>query len=179
LGIDDGLRPAMAVEPKPKAVRKKKRRRVPQEEFVDYVVEIEGWDWGYSLSLDTSKDPDDPYHEFRHLQITGKLERPAGLKTDAVEVSLLPSSAMSEERRKDYKPRALGGLEVHPDMIRGSIGIPMDVLSPILQMLIAGYLKFVLLTGSRFRHRSARLTGLRLAMKLTEDDLLPAEDAAG
>jgi hypothetical protein len=35
----------MAVEPKPKTVRKKKRRRVPQEEFVDYVVEIEGWDW--------------------------------------------------------------------------------------------------------------------------------------
>ena len=36
----------MAAEPKPKAAAKKKRRRAAREEFVDYVVEIEGWDWG-------------------------------------------------------------------------------------------------------------------------------------
>jgi hypothetical protein len=74
---------------------------------------------------------------------------------------------------------ALGGLEAYPDMIRGSIEIPADVLSPILQMLIAKQLKFVLLTGSKFRYRSARLTGLRLEMKLTEDDMPPSEVAAG
>jgi hypothetical protein len=43
----------MAAAPKPKAAGKKKRRRAPREEFVDYVVEIDGWDWGYSLSLNT------------------------------------------------------------------------------------------------------------------------------
>jgi hypothetical protein len=155
------------------------RRRAPPEEFVDYMVAIEGWDWGYSLSLDTSKDPDDPYHEFRHLQISGRLLRPAGLKTDVVKVSLLPSSGMSEERRKDYKPRALGGLDICSDMIRGSIGIPADVLSPILQMLIAKQLKYILLTGSKFHYRSARLTGLRMEMKLTEDDMPPSEGTAG
>jgi hypothetical protein len=89
----------MAAEPKPKAAAKKKRRRAAREEFVDYVVEIEGWDWGYSLSLNTEKHPVDPYHEFRHLQITGKLLRPAGLKTDMVEVSLLPTFSMGEEQR--------------------------------------------------------------------------------
>ena len=50
----------MAAEPKPKAAAKKKRRRAAREEFVDYVVEIEGWDWGYSLSLNTEKPPVDP-----------------------------------------------------------------------------------------------------------------------
>ena len=44
----------MVTEPKPKAVRKKKtRRRKPPEEFVDYVVEIESWDWRYWLALNT------------------------------------------------------------------------------------------------------------------------------
>jgi hypothetical protein len=167
----------MAVEPKPKAVKKKERRRPPPEEFVEYIVEITRWDWGYSLSLNTTKYPDDPYYEFRHLQITGRMLRSPGLKTDAVEVTLLPSSGMSEERRKEYKPIALGALDVYPDMIRGSIGIPADALPPILQMLIAKEFKFVLLRGSKFRYRSARLTGLRLEMKLNEDDL-PAEDAA-
>jgi hypothetical protein len=169
----------MAAESKPKAVRKKKRRRAPPEEFVEYVVEITGWDWGYSLSLNSRTGKyrdDDPYLEFRHLQITGRLLRPAGLKTDAVEVSLLPSNDMSEERRKDYKPIALGGMEAYPDRITASIGIPADALPPILQMLIAKEFKFVLLRGSKFRYRSARLTGLRVEMRLTDDDM-PAGDA--
>lgn len=168
----------MAAEPKPKAVKKKKRRRVPPEEFVEYVVEITGWDWGYSLSLNSRTGKyrdDDPYLEFRHMQITGKLLRPAGLKTDNVEVSLLPSNDMSEERRKDYKPIALGGLDVYQDMIKGSIGIPADALPPILQMLIAKEFKFVLLRGSKFRYRSARLTGLRIEMRLTDDDMPVAD----
>jgi hypothetical protein len=148
----------MTGEPKPKAAgKRKRRRRAPRAEYVDYVVEITGWDWGYSLSLNTTRDPDDPYYEFRHLQITGRMLRPEGLKTDLVELSLLPSSSMSEERRKDYKPIALGSLDVHPDTIRGTIGIPADALSPILQMLIAEKFNFLLMTGTKFRYRSARL----------------------
>jgi hypothetical protein len=160
----------MATEPKPKAARKKKIRQAPREEIVQYVVVIESWDWGYSLFLNDERRPTDPYHEFRHLLITGRLLRPAGLKTDRVEISLLPTHDMGEEKRKAYEPIALGSLEALPDLIRGSIGIPADALSPILQMLIAKEFKFVLMTGSKFRHRSARLTGLRLEMKLTEDD---------
>ncbi|HMJ27624.1 MAG TPA: hypothetical protein VK512_02780 [Xanthobacteraceae bacterium] len=161
----------MVAEPKPKATRKKKRRRTPPDELVDYVVEIEGWDWGYSLSLNAEKHPVDPYYEFRHLQITGKLLRPSGIKTDQVEVSLLPTSDMSEEKRKGYEPIALGSLEAIPDMIRGSIGIPADVLSSILQMLIAKQCRFIRMTGTKFRYRSARLQGFRLEMKLSEDDM--------
>jgi hypothetical protein len=36
-----------------------------------------------------------------------------GLKTDAVEVTLLPGNDMSEERRKDYKLIALGALDIY------------------------------------------------------------------
>jgi hypothetical protein len=160
----------MATEPKPKATKKKKRRRAPAEEFVQYVVAIEGWDWSYTFLLNDDKRPVDPYHEFRHLQITGKLLRPAALKTDWVEISLLPTNDMSEEKRKGYEPIALGSLDAQLGIIRGSIGIPADALPPILTMLIAKELKFILMTGAKFRHRSARLTGLRLEMKLTEDD---------
>jgi hypothetical protein len=154
--------------------QKKKRRQAPREEFVAYVVAIECWDWSFTLLGNDDKRPVDPYHEFRHLQITGRLLRPIGLKTDRVELALLPTNDMSEAKRKGYD-RA-GSLDALPGIIRGSIGIPADVLSPILQMLIAKELNFILMTGSEFRHRSARLTGLRLEMKLDEDDL-PAPDA--
>jgi hypothetical protein len=164
----------MAAEPKPKAARKKKRRRA-REEFVDYVVEIHDWDWGYSLSLNTQRHPVDPYHEFRHLQIIGKLLRPPGLEINRVEVSLLPTSSMSEEKRKDYEPLALGSLDVYPGRIAANIGIPSDALPPILQMLIANRFKFILMRGSKFRYRSAKLHSLRLEMKLTDDDMQTAD----
>jgi hypothetical protein len=97
----------MATEPKPKAAKKKKRRSAPPEAVVQYVVAIEGWDWGYTLLLNDDKRPVDPYHEFRHLQIAGKLLRPAGLKTDRVEIALLPTTDMSEEKRKGYESAAI------------------------------------------------------------------------
>jgi hypothetical protein len=42
-------------------------------------------------------------------------------------------------------------------------------------MLIAKEFKFVPLRGSKFRYCSARLTGFRLEMALTEDDMPPAD----
>src|SRR5258705_2379607 len=100
----------MVAEPKTNAAKKKKRRRVPREEFVDYVAAIEDWGWSYSLLLNTEKHPVDPYHEFRHLVIIGRLLRPTGLKTDKVEVSLLPSVEMNHGQRGDHEPLALGSL---------------------------------------------------------------------
>src|SRR5258708_934730 len=84
----------MAAKPTPKAGGTKTRRRAPREEFIDYIVEIDGWDSSYSLSLNTERHPIEPYHEFRHLQINGKLLRPARLKTDRAEVWLLPTFSM-------------------------------------------------------------------------------------
>jgi hypothetical protein len=169
----------MATEPNPTRPAKKKRRRKPREEFVDYIAEIEDWDWVYSFSLNSERRPIDPYDEFRHLQIRGRLLRPAGLKTDRIEVSLLPTLDLEGDRRKDLKPLALGALGLRPDGIDGNIGIPWDALTPILQMLIGGRFKFVLMRGMPFRHRSARLNSLRLETKLTEDDMPSADARAG
>lgn len=96
----------MGTEPRAKSASRKKRRRPPHDEIVDYVVEIEDWDWSYWLALNTMRDPLDPYHEHRGLQIKGRMLRPTGLKTDVVEVSLFPSINLEEGRRKDLKPIA-------------------------------------------------------------------------
>jgi hypothetical protein len=168
----------MTAENKLKSTKEKKRRPAPPEEFVEYVIEITEWFWEYSLSLSSGRYRDhDPYCESRDLQITGKLLRPTGLKTEAVQISMRPSSGMNEERRKDYNPIGLGALDVYPDMIKGLIGMPADVLSPIIQLLIAQELKFIVLTASKFRYRSAGITDLRLEMRLT--DYAPVNGAPG
>jgi hypothetical protein len=167
----------MTAEKKPNLAKAKMHRPAPPEEF-EYVVEITEWFWEYFLSLRAGKYRDqDPYCESRDLQIAGKLLRPAGLKTEVVQISLRPRSSMNEERRKNHNPIALGALDLYPDMIKGSVGLPADVLSPIMQLLIAKELKFVVLTASKFRYRSAGITDVRLEMRLP--DYAPVNGAPG
>lgn len=156
----------MVTEPRPKAPRKAKRRRKPPEEFVDYIVAIEDWDWDYSLSLDGRRHATGPYNEFRHLKISGRLLHPKGLKTDRNQITLLPSYDMLPEARKDRQPRCAGSLDVYDDRIAGLVSIPVDALPPILQMLISGRFRFVEMRGSRFRYRQALCNSFRLEMKL-------------
>jgi hypothetical protein len=70
--------------------------------------------------------------------------------------------------------RPLAGLS--KDKITGSHGIPADALQLILQMLIAGKFRYVLMRGTT---RRARLHSFRLEAKVTEDDMPRAADAAG
>lgn len=120
--------------------------------------------------ISTVRNALDPYHEHRHVEIKGRLLRPKGARTDRVEVSLFPSAHLEEERRKDLKPIAVGSIEAYPERLSAGLSIPSDVLVPILQMLIAGRLKFVVMRGSKFRYRSARLVSYSLGTKLDEDD---------
>ncbi|UPK19161.1 hypothetical protein [Bradyrhizobium sp. 131] len=62
------------------------------------------------------------------------------------------------------------------DVIYGNIGILWDALTPILQMLIAGRFKFVLMRGTSVRHRSAKLNSLRPETKPTEEDVQTGSD---
>jgi hypothetical protein len=165
---------AMVAQPKQQPARRKRRQNHP-EEFVDYVMAVEDWDWSYWIAFNTLRDLVDPYNESRQLQSKGRLLRPTGMRTDRVEVSLFPSIRLEEERRKDLKPIAVGSLELHSDRIDGHLGIPSDVLTPVLQMLIAERLKFVLLRGSKFCYRSARLISYSLQTTLAEDDRIEVE----
>ena len=107
----------MAAQTKPKPVRKKARRRKPPEEIVDYIVEIEDWDFGYWLALNTLREPLDPYHEHQRVQLKGRMLRPTGLTTDRVEISIFLSMSLMEERRNDLKPIAVGSLQAYPERI--------------------------------------------------------------
>jgi hypothetical protein len=117
----------MAEELKPARPARKKRGRKPREEFVDYIVAIEGWDWSYSLSLNSDRRAVDPYHEFRHLEIRGVLH-PTGLKTDRFELTLLPSYDVDLEARKRSSPLCVGSLDAYGDRLAGLMSIPADAL---------------------------------------------------
>lgn len=161
----------MADEPKPARAARMKRGRKPREEFIDYIIAIEGWDWSYSLSLNTDRRAVDPYHEFRHLQIRGRLLHPTGLKTDQFELTLLPSYDLDPEVRKQSSPLGVGSLDAYGDRITGLMSIPVDALSPILQMMIGERFKFIAMRGDRLKRRRALFRSFRLEMSMDEDDI--------
>jgi hypothetical protein len=91
-------------KPKPRSKRTKRLRAPSRDEYVRYIVSIESWDWGYSLSLDDRKDSMDPYREYRHLRIDSKLPHPKLPSAETVEVHLLPRADLDQDRRKDDMP---------------------------------------------------------------------------
>lgn len=159
----------MIAEPKPK--KSAIKRRQPREELVDYIVAIEGWDWGYSLSLNMERQAIDPYHEFRHLHIRGRLLNPKDLKSDQIEVTLLPSRDLDPEARKQSTPFGVGSLDGYGQPVTGLVSIPQDALLPILQMMIGERFKFMAMRGTKFSRRRATLHGFRLEVKIDQDDL--------
>lgn len=125
------------------------------------------WDGGYSFSLNSERQPIDPYHEFRHLQVRGRLLQPGGCRPTWRRSRCCLRKLEAPQRTK-LEPIALGSLNASPDAMLGNIGIPWDALTPILQMLIADRFKFVLMRGTRFRHLAAKLNSLRPEAKLTD-----------
>lgn len=140
--------------------RKKRRRKV--DEIAYYHVQITGWDWDLSFGLNAAKWEDKRYSDYRHLQIRGTLLRPRKLNVEEVELTVLPTVKPEEfETTRDRPPRrCVGALNVRgsksePRELDGHLSMPADALVPVLQMLIAGRFKYVLMDGEPMRYRQA------------------------
>ena len=154
--------------------KKGRRSQSKAEEIVTYAIEIEDWDWSYSFGLNSPKD-DDPCFDFRHLDILGRVLRPTKLKAQKARITLLPTPEYDHGQRKDLKLLAVGSLRLKPYELTGLLSIPADALAPILTVLGAGRLRYVVMRGAPLKHRQARLRSFSLDKTINEDDLPPEE----
>jgi hypothetical protein len=118
----------------------------------------------------------DPYREYRHLRIDGKLLHPKIPSAETVEVNLLPRADLDQDRRKDDQPSAVGSLRLDGGRLIVLQSIPKDSLTPILQVLIADRFRFVDLGGAKLRHRQALVSSFSLATHIDPDDMPSAGD---
>lgn len=158
------------------ATKPKKRarpRRKPEDESIYYVVQIDDWEWGFSFGINSMRDRDDPYHDFRHLNLTGKLLRPAKVKANAVRLVLMPDERLNREARQRQVPITVGSLNLHRGQLEALLPIPADVLASLLTMASAEKLRFAVLHGGKLRYGHAGARNFRLEMSIDEDDLPP------
>lgn len=151
----------------------KRKKRTPAPEIPQhYLVAITGWDWEYSFGLERSKHFEGPYADYRHLQIDGKLIRPEIAAAETVELTVLPTTDISEARKRELKPQAVASLHLHQGRLTGLVSMPSDALAPVLYMLIADRFRYVSLHGPRLRYRQTLIHSYRLHATLDEEDEL-------
>lgn len=139
--------------------RKKKVRR-PEPVYADYHVLITGWDWDYSFTCNVPKYEDQLYAEYRHLVILGTILRPRKLGAGFAELWFMPNLKRGEFApvRDRPPPKSVGGLSMDGSKaegwrLRGYLSMPEDAIGNVMQMLIAGRFKYLLMNGEAMRWR--------------------------
>ena len=155
---------------------RRKRKRSQRKRNVYYVVEIDTWDWSYSFGLDKTRHRDEPYGEYRHLEIKGKLIRPQQIKADSVEITFLPDVRLKQEARGRDEPRCVGSLHRNRAALHALLSMPANALEPILQMFIAGRMRYVVMSGTPFHYSEALVEHYRVESSYDPDDLPPDEN---
>lgn len=157
-----------------KAAAKRKRAKARQDEHLHYVIEITGWDWSFSFGLGWRRDIDgEPYSDFRHLHIKGKLLRPTKIKANEAELVFMPTQRMNESERSKDTPNSVGSIQLYRGTFKPLLSMPADALAPVLQMLIGERFKYVVLHGDKPRYGHGLIRSYRFEMQMSEDDLPP------
>ena len=133
----------------------KPRRRSKAPQLAFYIVQITGWDWSYSFSVNSVSYRDTKYNEFRHLHVFGTLLVPRKIKVEKVELVFLPDIEPEEMKQHGQPPRCVGSLAFHRNALDGNFSMPKDALDPVTQMLLAGRLKYVVLDGEPMRSQGS------------------------
>jgi hypothetical protein len=92
--------------------RRKRRRQADQ--FAYYHVQITGWDWDFSISVNVAKWRDERFSDYRHLVVRGTLLRPRKVKAETADLSFIPSIKAEdfEQKRDQLPPNGVGSLNI-------------------------------------------------------------------
>jgi hypothetical protein len=157
-----------------KATSRRKKARVgrPRVERVQHVIEIQEWHWDYMFGLGI-KTPwsNEPYDDFRHLVISGKLLRPTSINAGTVKVTGFPDYRLSEsEERSRRTPKAVGAISHRAGEYSAHLHLPADAFGLVLQMMIAGRYRYVVIEAERSFRGEALVRNFYFTASISDDD---------
>jgi hypothetical protein len=140
-------------------------------------MEITDWDWEYSFGINSQNYEDRRFADYRYLHIRGKAWRPRKIKADAVAIIFIPKSGFTEmEWHLDrLAPRGVGtihieGAKAAGTKLAGYLSMPANALGLVLQMLLGGRFKYLLLDGEPIRYRKAPIRHYHFAGQYHDED---------
>jgi hypothetical protein len=124
------------------------------------------------FGIDDTSFREGPYFDFRHLNIKGKLLRPTSINAATAEVTCFPDYRLSESgRRSTHQEKAVGMISHRGNNYSATLHMPADVLGPILQMMIAGKYRYVLMEAEKSYRGEALVRHFRFAGAISDEDL--------
>ncbi|MGW1425759.1 hypothetical protein ACWAT4_37155 [Bradyrhizobium manausense] len=152
---------------------KTKRRASPAEAVSCYIIQIVDWDWSYSFGINDPRYDDRPYSDYRHLVVRAKLLLPSKLKSKAqtAELTFMPDVQHHPPiKEHDQRPLGVGYIDLRDVGIIGGFSMAADALGPVMQMLVAGRFKYIVLDGEPLRYRKARIRHFRFETRIELDE---------
>ncbi|MCP1915701.1 hypothetical protein J2R96_008181 [Bradyrhizobium elkanii] len=137
-------------------------KRVIVGEKIHHLIQIEDWDWNYSLSVEAGD-----HHEYRPVEIKGKLLLPANIKATSVQALLHPKIRPSWKKRV----KNVGGVLYRGKDYTAYLDVTPDAISPILQMLIARKYRYLTLRVLKIGTGRAQVENYKLSAAVDEDAL--------
>lgn len=155
------------------AKRARKKRKRPEEEIVWYAVRIEDWNWDYHFGVNHDRRKPNAYTEYRTLEVEGQPFCPSSLKAESAIVHVMTDDGLLDAERKEGMTPSAGFVEVRDNLFQANLWLPSDVQPSLLQLLIAGKLRYAVMIGEKLRYRRARIRSFQFCCMLDEDEDLP------
>ncbi|MBX6741134.1 MAG: hypothetical protein IRY87_03685 [Acetobacteraceae bacterium] len=170
-----GRQPAKRPPAKRKAGRRPRAR--PTVEY--YVIQIERWDWSFSFGINPNRKHFlEPYSDYRHLTVEGRLLRPKAAKAETAALTFLPrldlDLAAVAKLSTSVEPKGVGSAHARAGAFQALLPMPHDVLAALLTALAAGRLQYVTLEGDPLFRGEATIRRFSFQADHDPEDL-PAE----
>ena len=160
----------MTVSESKTAPNKRKRRVQNPNRPVQYVIAIDNWEWSFSFGVNKLRQFDDPYSDYRHLQISGPLKRPEKSKVTTASATLLPAIRLNESERQKDQPQHVGSIDARGSNFSALLSIPADALPSIIAAFHSGQFRYLVMEGEKLRYGHGLVTDFRLDRMVDYDD---------
>jgi hypothetical protein len=153
-------------------MRRPKRHARPEESVSCYILQIEDWDWSYSFGANDPRYEERPYRDYRHLVVRAKVLLPSKLKgkTETAELTFMPHVLKSDLEKREHRPLSVGYIDLREAKLTGGFSMAADAIGPVMQVLLAGRLKYIVLDGETVRYRKARIRHYRFEPRIELED---------
>lgn len=152
-------------------MKRKPRRRAPEDERERYAIAVASWDYHYGFRVaDGGRFDAGPYAELATLTFRGDVIRPAPCRYPRGEVTL--------SLREDEAPAGVGGpavligsVDARDGCLQAYVFVPGGALTRLIPVAVAGLFRAVALDTTRVFRRRALVRGVRLYTDPDEEDL--------
>lgn len=149
---------------------KRKRRRRVEEECIQYVVTVTGWEHFYSFSIGNRSQFDiGPYHELATLDLKGDVLRPEGFRYPRALVTLSALADMLSSP-DEVAAKSIGRLSARDDLLEAYMFVPAERMTALLTLAASNRIQAAVIAGTRLRYRGGLVLGVDLTTEFDEEN---------